>query len=457
MSSSPTLELPHDVMRALGHQIVDLLIDHHIHLSDGPAIRRQTPQTLFQHIDQPFPESPRPFDQVLADLAPILDSRARVDHPRFFAFVPVPGNFVGAMADALVAGLNVFAGTWISGSGPTALETVTLNWLRDELGLPSTAGGLFVSGGSMANLTALAVARHAHLHDNTQRAVVYLSDQTHSAAERALRILGLTEIRKIATGPDFRLPLPALEAAIAADRNASLTPSIVIVNAGTTNTGAIDPLEETAALCGRENLWLHVDGAYGAAAVLCEEGREALRGLGLVDSLALDPHKWLFQPLECGCVFVRHENQLVETFRILPEYLRDAHKDPREIQFCDRGIQLTRSFRALKLWMCLQVFGVQSFREAVSKGFHLARVAEARLRENPDWEVLTPAQMGIVSFRHNTKSASRLVDAMLQDGFAFLSSTVLYGQPALRMCTINPRTTEADVTQTIAYLENLEV
>src|SRR5262249_52597367 len=150
-----------------------------------------------------------------------------------------------------------------------------------------------------------------------------------------------------------------------------------------------------------------------------------LHGLGLADSLALDPHKWLFQPLECGCVFVRDDNELVDTFRILPEYLRDAHKDPREVQFCDRGIQLTRGFRALKLWMCLQVFGVRAFREAVAWGFHLARVAEARLRKNACWEVITPAQMGIVSFRHRRVPAEVLVEGMLSDGYAFLSSTVL--------------------------------
>jgi aromatic-L-amino-acid decarboxylase len=241
-------------------------------------------------------------------------------------------------------------------------------------------------------------------------------------------------------------------------------PFCVVANAGTTNTGAIDSLPVLAAYCRREGLWLHVDGAYGAAAALCERGRNLLQGLGEADSLALDPHKWLFQPYEIGGVLVREARWLRETFHILPEYLVDIEGSAGEVNFCDRGIQLTRGFRALKLWMSLKVFGAAAFRAALNRGFELAETAEAAVRGLPDWEVVTPAQLGIVTFRYAppgmaTEELDRLnhalVDGMIADGFAMVSSTVLRGQTVLRMCTINPRTTAGDVRETLARLDRI--
>jgi len=266
------------------------------------------------------------------------------------------------------------------------------------------------------------------------------------------------QMRKIESDDHFCLDISALERKVEADHAAGRVPFCVVANAGTTNTGAIDPLPALADYCRREELWLHVDGAYGAAAVFCERGQALLDGLGHVDSLSLDPHKWLFQPYEIGCVLVREERCLKEAFHILPEYLEDIEGQEGEVNFCDRGIQLTRGFRALKLWMSLQVFGRSGFQEAVNRGFEMAEVAEAAVRELPNWEVVTPAQMGIVTFRCIPEGLSpeelnrlnrELIEEMIADGFAMISSTVLRGQTVLRMCTINPRTTEADVRATI--------
>jgi glutamate/tyrosine decarboxylase-like PLP-dependent enzyme len=238
----------------------------------------------------------------------------------------------------------------------------------------------------------------------------------------------------------------------------------VVANAGTTNTGAVDPLAALADYCHQEDLWLHVDGAYGAAAALCERGKTLLEGIEQVDSLSLDPHKWLFQPYEIGCVLVRQARWLKETFRILPEYLKDAVGKQEEVNFCDYGIQLTRSFRALKLWLSLKTFGGANFRQAVSQGFDLAELFENRLRELPSWEVVTPAQMAVLTFRFCPKGESasevdglnrRLVEEMISDGFAMLSSTELRGKAVLRACTINPRTTEDDILETIHRLDQL--
>jgi glutamate/tyrosine decarboxylase-like PLP-dependent enzyme len=314
----------------------------------------------------------------------------------------------------------------------------------------------------MANLTALAVARRVRLADGVAGAVCYASDQTHSSVDRALRLLGFgpEQVRRLPSDEAFRLPVAALRRAVEEDHAAGRRPFCVIASAGTTNTGAVDPLPELADLCEAGGLWLHVDGAYGAAAALAPAGRARLGGLGRAHSVALDPHKWLFQPYDTGCVLVREARWLPETFRILPEYLQDIQGGAGEVNFCDLGLELTRRFRALRLWMSLQVFGVDAFRAAVTRGLALAERAEALLRERPGWEVVTPAQLGVVTFRRapagvEPAAADRLVEHLVQavigDGFAMLSSTAL----VLRLCTINPRTTATDLEATIERLEQL--
>jgi glutamate/tyrosine decarboxylase-like PLP-dependent enzyme len=449
-------------MRAFGRLVVDLVIEHMTGLRDMPAGRKTGRARLEGMLREPPPEQGADFRALLPQLRDtVFDSIMHVDHPRFFGFVPSPGNFASVMADVLASGFNAFVGTWFSGSGPAQIELVTIDWLRQFCGLPESAGGLFLSGGSMANLTALAVARHHHAGSGIPRNVVYCSDQTHSSIDRALRVLGFSpaQVRRIPSDQGFRLPVEVLRREIALDRAAGRAPFCVVANAGTTNTGAVDPLRELSLLCRDERIWLHADGAFGAAAALSERGRRQLDGLEMADSLALDPHKWLFQPYEIGCVLIRDGELLKETFRIMPEYLRDVHRHEEEVNFCDRGVQLTRGFRALKLWLSLKVFGVAAFREAIEWGFHLAEVAEARLRQSSCWEIVSPAGMATVAFRWAAPAGEQFHDqlaaAMLDDGFAVLTSTVLRGSPVLRLCTINPRTTEQDVVETIDRLERL--
>jgi glutamate/tyrosine decarboxylase-like PLP-dependent enzyme len=460
------LTLSPDAMRELGHRVVDMVVEHFATLAERPVTGRATRGELEARLREPIPTAGRAPEEVLERLGrDVLPFAMHVDHPRFFAFVPGPSNFVGAMADALVAGLNVFQGTWLASSGPSEVELVTVEWLREICELPEGAGGLFVSGGSMANVTALAVARHVRLGDRTESATLYLSEQTHSSVERGLRALGFRDdrMRRIATDDAYRIDLPALAAAVRADREAGLEPFCVVANAGTTNTGAVDPLPELADLCAAERMWLHADGAYGAASAITARGRERLRGLDRVDSLSLDPHKWLFQPFECGCVLVRDRRWLRDTFAVHPEYLQDTHGEEEEVNFGERGLQLTRQWRALKLWMSLQIFGREAFERGVERGFELAERAESALRAAPGWEIVTPAQLGIVCFRRVWEGVAEeeqdarnlaLVGELFRDGFAFLSSTRLRGRTVLRMCTINPRTRDADIIRTIETLES---
>jgi glutamate/tyrosine decarboxylase-like PLP-dependent enzyme len=465
-SNPSKLQLSPEEMRQIGYRVVDQIVDHFENLGDKPVMRVSPRTELEARLREPLPEGPTPVDSLLEQLhRDVWANMGHVQHPRFFAFIPGPSNFVGAMADALVSGFNPFAGNWFEGSGPQQIELVTTDWLREMCGFPRTAGGLFVTGGSMANLTALATARRAKLDDHHENAVIYFSDQTHNSVEKGLRILGFTreQMRKLPSDDAFRLPVASLRQAIIQDRAAGKQPFCVIANAGTTNTGAVDPLGQLAELCEQEKLWLHVDGAYGAAACMSERGKILMAGIGRADSVSLDPHKWLFQPFEIGCVLVRDPRLLRKTFQTMGEYLEDTRRvENEEINFYDYGVQLTRGFRALKLWLSLKTFGAAAFREAITHGLELAEFAEATLRGSDCWQIVTPATMGIVTFRYVAEGLSnaeidelhrRLVESMVHDGFAFANTTTLRGQIVMRLCTINPRTTQDDVRATLQQLE----
>ncbi len=455
------LELSEAEMRALGYRVVDLVVDHLVHIDGRRVGTKGVPAELRSLFGEPPPEQPVPADAIFARLErDVLGNMLNILHPRFFAFVPGPSNFVSAAADFIASGYNVFNGSWLGGSGPAAVELTVIEWLRQLCGLPESSGGLFVSGGSVANLTALLAARRARLEDHTASAVAYYSDQTHSSVGRALRAMGLPpeQVRCIGSDARYRMPLVALTEHVSRDRAAGLNPFCVVANAGATSTGAVDPLRAIGEYCRAEGLWLHVDGAYGAAAVISERGRRALDGLELADSISLDPHKWLFQSIECGCVLVRDAALLKLAFSTSAAYLAEIHRYTAELNPCDYGIQLTRSFRALKVWMSIQYFGLGAFRAAVDRGLQLADFAERTLRTMSQWEVVTPAEMGIVTFRRRGSSNGyydALHTAMLADGFAFLSTTALNGQTVLRMCTINPRTSDRDITDTLAWLDRL--
>jgi aromatic-L-amino-acid decarboxylase len=454
------ISLSEDEMRKFGYAVVDLLVEHFANVGNGPVGAKGEPAKLISLFDVDPPEKGRHPNELLAQLErDVLPNNLHVDHPRFFAFVPGPNNFVSAMADALVAGFNIFNGTWLGGSAAAAVELGVVRWLCRICGFPESAGGLFVSGGSIANLTALVAARHALLQDRVDGAVIYFSDQTHSSVERALRVIGFLpeQLRKLPSHDSFRLSIQTLREAIAADREKGLRPFCIVANAGTTNTGAVDPLNELSELAEAEKMWLHIDGAFGAAAILSERGASLLRGIERADSISLDPHKWLFQSFECGCVLVRDVALLRSAFQIKADYLRDVHRATLEFNPADHGVQLTRSFRALKVWLSLQTFGVAAFREAITRGFELAELAERELRAREGWEILSPAQMATVCFRFgkNDETQTQLVDLVMKEQFALLTSTEVRRAVALRLCTINPRTSEQDIIDTIDHLDRL--
>jgi aromatic-L-amino-acid/L-tryptophan decarboxylase len=417
---------------------------------------------------EPLPEAPTQQNILLRQLQNgVFSSMMHLDHPRFFAWVPSPSNYVSVMGDLLASGFNVFSGLWMTSAGPSQLELITIDWLKELLHYPASGSGLFVSGGSMANLTGLAIAASVKLGSQRTQAVIYCSDQTHSSIEKAVRVLGFHpgQLRKIPADTELRLCTEDLQQAIRTDKKAGKVPFCVIANAGTTNTGAVDPIEQMYNICQVEGgLWLHVDGAYGAAGMLSQQGYQLLKGLALADSLSVDPHKWLFQPYEIGCLLVKNPQWLNDTFHILPEYLKDTQPGMEEVDFSNRGIQLTRGFRALKLWMSLKFFGAEAFRNAVCRGIELAQIVEDELGKLPNWQIVTPPQLAILTFRYLPAQVAssevnrfnrELVERMIAGQYAMLASTELEGEVVIRMCTINPRATAHDMRSTVQKLTQI--
>jgi aromatic-L-amino-acid/L-tryptophan decarboxylase len=462
------LELEPDEARGLGYAIVDRLLAYQAQLPEMPVLRVKSQQELRAALWESLPTGTKDPLAVLDRVEhEIFSSSNHETHPRFFAFIPAPSNFVGALAEFLRTGYNIFAGSWMEGSGPAVAELVTLDWIRQLAGYPEAASGTFLSGGSVANLSALVTARDAHLRpDKFSRGAVYGSDQTHSSIARAMRIMGFQkhQFRRLPSDDTCRMVSEALRDAIHRDRKEGFVPFCVIANAGTTNTGAIDPLEEMAELCREEEVWLHADGAFGAAALFSAAGRKQLAGIEDTDSFSLDPHKWLFQPFDCALLMVRDRRALRHAFHVREdeaEYLQDARGREEEINLWDYSPELTRPFRALKVWMSLQVFGADAFAAAIDRTMQLAEIAEAQLRRDPLWEITSRAKMAIVTFRYapagwksdRMDALNRTIAAHMQtEGFALVLSTELHGQTVLRLCTINPRTTEEDIANSIEVL-----
>jgi len=440
-------------MRRLAHWVADRVVDHFEHGADGPAIRAAPPDELRCALGGPVPEEPGdPLRAMETLVEVVLANMQHGDHPRYFARVPSPASFAGVLGDWLGTGFNAIASSWAGGSGPAAVELVVIDWLRALLGMPAGTEGILVSGGSHANLMALIVARHAH-----GPGVAYLSDQTHASIARGLVAGGFppADIRVLAGDGDFRLAPAAVAEAVAADRAAGRRPGLVVATAGTTNCGAVDPLPALGDLCDAERLWLHVDGAYGAPAALCDAGRETLTGIDRADSLVVDPHKWLFAPYDVGCLLVRRPGALEQAFTMTPEYLADATGGEGEVDLRDRTLELTRRARALKLWLALRTYGAGRMRDAVARGIGLAVYAERGLRADDRWEVVTPAQLGIVTFAWRDAGAAEhaaRAAALARDGYAAVTSTTLGGRSVLRLCTINPLTTEHDIDATLERL-----
>lgn len=469
--TSLPLGLDADAMRSLGYATVDFVVDYLTREDDPPALRRLGRGELEQRLGGDPVEHPTGWGDLLEQLdRDVVAFAARSHHPGYLAYIPTCGTFPSALGDFIASALDIESSAWVGAAGPSALEVLVIDWFARWIGYPPSAGGVLTSGGSAANMTALACAREALLGAMTADAVIYVSDQGHSSIVRAARTLGFRpdQVRVLPSDAAFRMRPDALVGAMDTDLTAGRVPLLVAAAAGSTNTGAIDSLADLATICRERGVWLHVDAAYGGFAALTERGRAALAGIELADSVTLDPHKWLYQPVECGSLLVREGHLLRAAFEIVPDYLRDTAVDDaaEEVNFADRGLQLSRAARSLKVWLSLRYFGVAAFRAAIDRAMDLARSAQDRIEADPGLELLAGATLGVVCFRRRVEGADEvhhaavntaLLEQVNDSGLAFLSSTRLRGRYCVRLAIMNFTTTQRDVDRVLDVFATADV
>ena len=459
------LQMTPELMLDLARKAAELVVEWSEGLPEKDAWEGEFKKELEEQFMKDAPESGRSATEVLEQVArEILPIATRLSHPRTFAFIPSSPTWPGVLADFMAAGYNINSATWLTASGPSQIELTVVDWFRRWLGYPNSAGGLLTSGGSAASLNALVAARETA--GNPERGTVYMSDQSHTVQVRAAKIVGVRSehIRMIPSDQCFRIDMKALAHAVAEDRAAGLNPIAVCANAGASSTGAIDPLEAMADFCEKQGIWLHVDAAYGGFAVVTEKGKTLLRGIERADSVVLDAHKWFFQPYEAGGLLVKDMRTLERTFTIHHDVLQDTLWGADHPNFSDHGLQLSRSFRALKIWMSVQTFGMAAFRKAVSKGMELASRAGEYVEENKIFELLSPVTLSVVCFRINPAEAHLDEEALEEinravlarifwDNRALMSSTTLGKTFSLRLCILNHTTAWSDVRETLEAIE----
>jgi glutamate/tyrosine decarboxylase-like PLP-dependent enzyme len=466
------LAIPPEQFRRLGHELVDQIADFLGSLPERRVVPAQGPEDLRALLggDAPLPEQGEEPGALLGETARLLfDHSSFNGHPRFFGYITASPAPIGMLGDLLAAALNPNCGAWILSPLASEIEAQTVRWIAELIGYPRACGGVLVSGGNMANFTAFLAARVAAASVKIREGglaavetalVVYASAETHTWIQKAADLFGLgtRAIRWIPTDQELRMDVGALRGAIADDLGAGRRPLMVVGTAGSVSTGAVDPLHAIADVCRAQGIWFHVDGAYGGFAAAVRGAAPELDGLARADSVAVDPHKWLYAPLEAGCVLVRDPAALRAAFAYHPPYY---HFGVEATNYVDYGPQNSRGFRALKVWLALRQVGRQGYVRMIGDDLALARRLRERVAAHPELEPLTHA-LSITTFRyvppdlrpqigeaaaeaHLNRLNQTLLDRLQKEGEAFVSNAVVRGRYALRACIVNFNTTVADV------------
>lgn len=415
-----------------------------------------------------------PLDQLISECRTIMDLSRHNGHPRFYGYVASPSTPIGAYADLIASALNANITCWRSGAAGTEVERMVVRWLGALIGYDRDARGLFTSGGSMANMIALLIASRRKLENTARRGLwnsgpplrLYASEEVHLSIPKAADILGFgrNHVRVIACDDRQRLRVDLLRERIAVDLREGLRPFCVVGSAGTVNTGAVDPLDELASVANEFDLWFHVDGAYGAPGVLDKSKQQLFAGLERADSVSLDPHKWLYVPVDAGCLLFRDAAAAMTAFSTEDaDYIKThGYSDDEAFAFWDYGIELSRRFRALKVWLTLQYYGSRRIAEAVSEDISLAAYFGETLAKAEDFELLAPVELSICCFRYVPDRGmsdaeldrlnERIMSVVQKGGKAYVSNATVKGRFALRACITNFRTTKADIDQTIEII-----
>jgi aromatic-L-amino-acid/L-tryptophan decarboxylase len=459
MPETVPLNLSDREIEHAGHLLTEFLRAYERSIPALPVMPSLDRDALTDLLERPFLDDGIGIERLFAEIAEtIVPNSTAIAHPRFLAYVLGPSNGIAPFADAIASTLNQNCNFWQLSPAASVIERKVILWLSGLFGYPPAAGGIMTSGGSMANLAALSAAIHDRCGMDFRRTglqslpaplVVYTSEEAHRCIEKDAVILGLglDNVRKIPVDAEFRMRPDLLEAAVCADREAGKQPFCVVASGGTVNTGAIDPIAGLADFCAREGLWFHVDGAFGALFVLSARVRAELLPCGRADSIALDPHKLLFAPLEAGCLLVRDREKLMQAFRFSSSYLT-ADEDPVFTNYMDYGPQLSRSFKAFKVWCSLRVFGLNAFEAAVERMLDVAHYMAERIRAEDRLELLAPVPLSAVCFRvRNVDEAAnqRVLSDLVAEGAALLGPVRIRGQFGLRACITNYRTRNEDI------------
>jgi aromatic-L-amino-acid/L-tryptophan decarboxylase len=476
------MQLSEEEFRRLGYRAVDLAAGYLAELPRRPVFQQMNESQRQAIMNMPMPVAALSGDEILGLVAQqMLPYPMGNGHPRFFGWVNSPPDLMAVITEILAAAMNPSC----AGGDHAAiyLEHCVVRWLMQLLGFPiHGSAGLLVSGGSAASLTALAAARHRTLDQlgidvrkqgvfrSTIKLRLYASTQVHSCIQKAVELLGLGSecIRWIEVDEDFRISIDGLRQAIRKDRQQGWHPFCIVANAGSVHTGAIDPLNELASMASESKLWLHVDGAYGAAGILDPNTRALFAGMERADSIALDPHKWLSVPVECGCVLVRDGLLLRDAFSLVPPYLRtEPGKGIGNLPwFSEYGFQQTRGFRALKLWVTLAHAGTAGLEQQVARQIALARYLEQKVEMTAHLELRSRGRLSIVCFRCLRQELAgneealdalnkRVMEGMQAEGNAFLTNTTLAGRFVLRACVLHYGTTERDIDTMLQSVQNM--
>jgi len=452
------LVLPQDKYDELFRRITQLSLEYLASVPNRPSFPDVSAAKVGSWFSRELPEKGA-GDAALDELTRVIEG-CRPNSPRFFGYVFGSGEPVAAAADLLASVLNQNTTAWRSGPTAATLEHLVVGWLAEAIGCKGFSGSL-TGGGSPANLMALAMAREARLPANQHGArpgTVYASDQVHMSIPKAIALLGIgrDHLRLIPCDREFRIQLDALRAAIRADVAAGLTPIAIVGSAGSVSTGSIDPLVELAQIAREYQAWFHIDGAYGALASIAQP--EKFAGMNAADSMSLDPHKWLYQPVDCGYLLYRDANAARRAFSHTGDYAKSLLEDPVEsFAFFEESMELSRRFRALKLWLSLRYHGLEDFRAAIRNDLANAQYLAERISRHDELELLAPVPLSAVCFRYVSGSTANATDEVnrtilqriVRRGKVFLSNASLSGNFALRACFVNHRTTTADVEQVV--------
>ena len=475
-----SLDVAGEALDEISSAATRLVFEYLTTIAERPVRADNHAGKTIAEIDTELSAEGLPLDQLIAGCRTIFDLSRHNGHPRFFGYVASPSTPIGAYADLIASALNANITCWRSGPAGTEIERMVVRWLGALIGYSREAKGLLTSGGSMANMIALLVASRRRksgaevsrqgLWNSGPPMTLYASEEVHMSIAKAADILGMgrDHVRVISCDDRQRIRLEDLRQRIRADLSEGLRPFCVVGSAGTVNTGAVDPLDELANIAREFDLWFHVDGAYGAPGVLDERKKQLFAGLERADSVSLDPHKWLYVPVDAGCLLFRDEATARAAFNTEDaDYIKThGYTDEEAFAFWDYGVELSRRFRALKVWMTLQFYGTRRIAEAIAGDISLAAYLGELVSNAEDFELLAPVELSICCFRYVPSGAKlsdaeldklneRIMELVQKGGRAYLSNATVKGRFALRACITNFRTTKADIDETIAVIREM--